>query len=182
MPRRRVVPRPPLPRWAIVWFPPSALVGDIERFRETHDPLARNIPAHVTLVFPFASTLGMVQVAAHIRRAIVRWPALPVRLEGLGHFHADWVHVRMSLGRLAVTALHDRLYRGVLAPFLRPELPYEPHITIGRAGDPRACDAIIGAARVQRLDAPRDAVMRTLTLCRVRGDDRVTAEMEFALG
>jgi 2'-5' RNA ligase len=177
-----VVQRPPLPRRAIVWFPPPDVVADIERFRALHDPLARAIAAHVTLVFPFGSTLGTVQVAAHVRRAVARWPPLPVRFEGLGHFHADWVHLRVSLGRAAVTALHDRLYRGALAPFLRPELPYEPHLTIGRADDPLACDEVLGAARAQRLDRPRDAVVRTLTLCSVYDDGGVTPEMEFGLG
>lgn len=182
MPRRRVVQRPPLPRRAIVWFPPAEAVVDVERFRAAHDPLARAIAAHVTLVFPFASTLGMVQVAAHVRRATAHWPPLPVRFEGIGDFHADWVHLRLSLGRAAVTALHDRLYRGALAPFLRVELPYEPHLTIGRADDPAGCQDLVRAARAQRLERPRDAVMRTLTLCRVRNDGGVTPEMEFALG
>jgi 2'-5' RNA ligase len=182
MPRRRVVSRPPLPRRAIVWFPPATVVADIERFRAAHDPLARAIAAHVTLVFPFGSTLGLVQVAAHVRRAIARWPGVPVRLEGLGHFHADWVHLRVSGGRAAVVALHDRLYRGALAPFLRADLPYEPHVTIGRAADPRACEAVIDAARAQRLEAPREAVMRTLTLCRVHPYSAVEPEMEFGLG
>ena len=72
MPRRRVVTRPPLPRRAIVWFPPADLLADVECFRALHDPLAGTLPAHVTLVFPFASALGAVQVAAHVRRAVAR--------------------------------------------------------------------------------------------------------------
>jgi 2'-5' RNA ligase len=182
MPRRRVVSRPPLPRRAIVWFPPAELVADVERFRALHDPLARALRAHVTLVFPFASTLGAVQVAAHVRRATARWPALPVRLERLGHFHADWVYLRMTRGHAAVTALHDRLYRGALAPFLRPEFPYEPHLTIGRAKDAQACDRMLETARLERLDRPRDAVMRIVTICTLHDDGQVSTEAEFPLG
>jgi len=182
MPRRRVVSRPPLPRRAIVWFPPRDVVEDVERFRAAHDPLATTLAAHVTLVFPFASTLGTVQIAAHVRRALARWPVLPVRLEGLGHFHADWVHLRMTQGQAAVTTLHDRLYRGALAPFLRRDLPYEPHLTIGRAPDAAACDTLLDAARAARLDRPRHGVMRTLTLCALTHDGRVLAEAEFPLG
>ena len=182
MPRRRVVSRPPLPRRAVVWFPPQALCEDIERFRAAHDPLAAALRAHVTLVFPFASTLGGVQVAAHVRRALARWPVLPVRLEGLGHFHADWIYLRMTQGHAAVTALHDRLYRGALAPFLRRDLPYEPHLTIGRAHDASACEALLAAARAARLDRPREAVMRALTLVTLTDDGRVAPESEFALG
>jgi len=182
MPRRRVASRPPLPRRAIVWFPPRDIVADVERFRARHDPLAAMLPAHVTLVFPFASTLGDVQVAAHVRRATARWPALPLRFEGLGHFHADWVWLRVTQGHAAVTTLHDRLYRGALAPFLRPDLAYEPHLTIGRADDAPACTALLDAARAAALDRPRAAVMRSLTLVGLADDGRVTAHADFALG
>jgi 2'-5' RNA ligase len=181
MPRRRVVSRPPLPRRAIVWFPPRELVEDVERFRALHDPLAAVLPAHVTLVFPFASSLGSAQVAAHVRRAVARWPVLPVRLAGLGHFHADWIYLRVTQGQAAVTALHDRLYRGALAPFLRRDLPYEPHLTIGRAPDAAACEILLDAARTAGLDRPRHAVMRALTLCAL-GDGGVKPEAEFPLG
>jgi len=182
MPRRPVVSRPPLPRRTLVWFPPQEAVADYECFRAAHDPLAHVLPAHLTLVFPFASSLGDVQIAAHVRRTVARWPALPVRFEGLGHFHADWIHVAVTRGHAAVTALHDRLYRGALAPFLRRELTYEPHITIARAIDAPACDTLMQDARTQGLHRPRDAVMRTVTLCRVVGDGRVEACAEFGLG
>ena len=182
MPRRRVVSRPPLPRRAIVWFPPAEIVAELESFRVLHDPLARVLAAHLTLVFPFASSLGTVQVAAHVRRALARWPILPIALEGLGHFHADWIYVRVTRGHAAVTALHDRLYRGALAPFLRRDLPYEPHVTIGRAPDAPACERVLAAARAAGLDRPREAVIRTLTLCNLHDDGRVSADDEFALG
>ena len=182
MPRRRVVSRPPLPRRAIVWLMPPELAVDIERFRARHDPLASALAAHLTLVFPFASTLGGVQVAAHIRRALARWPVLPIRLEGLGHFHADWVYLRVTRGHASVVALHDRLYRGALSPFLRPDLPYEPHVTIGRAPDAPACATLFAAARAARLDDARDVVVRALTLVSVHGDGSVRPEAQFALG
>jgi 2'-5' RNA ligase len=182
MPRRQVVLRPPLPHRTLVWFPPADAVADLERFRAAHDPRSRALAAHVTLVFPFGSSLGDVQVAAHVRRTVARWPVLPVRLEGLGHFHADWIYVRLSHGHAAVSALHDRLYRGALAPFLRRELPYEPHVTIARAVDVLACDALLRTARAQGLDRPRDAVMRTLTLCTVHEDGRVEPYAQFELG
>jgi len=182
MPRRRVVVRPPLPRRAIVWFPPAELVADLESFRRLHDPLAAALPAHVTLVFPFAAALGAVQVAAHVRRAVARWPALPVRLQGLGHIHADWVHVRVTRGAEALTALHDRLYAGSLAPFLRPEFTYEPHVTIGRATGVHACDALLDEASRLRLDRPRDAIVRTVTLCTLRPDGAIATDEEFGLG
>jgi 2'-5' RNA ligase len=182
MPRRLLVPRPALPRRALVWFPAAAGLTDVERFRAAHDPQAGAIAGHLTLVFPFASSLGAVQVAAHVRRAVARWPALPVRFERLGHFHADWVYLQVTRGHAAVTELHDRLYRGALAPFLRRDLPYEPHLTIGRASPACDADGLIAAARHAGLDRPREDVMRTLTLVRLRQGGTIVAEAEFALG
>ena len=182
MPRRLVTSRPPLPRRALVWFPAASTLAPVERFRAAHDPLSAALPAHVTLVFPFESTLGSVQVAAHVRRAIARWPALPVRFEGLGHFHADWVYLRVTRGYAAVEALHDRLYRGALAPFLRRDLPYEPHLTIARATPALSSDALLEAARQAGLDRARDDVMRTVTLVRVMRNGRIETEAEFGLG
>jgi 2'-5' RNA ligase len=182
MPRRRVVSRPPLPRRALVWLLPSEVGPDIERFRAAHDPLAGVLAAHLTFVFPFASTLGAVQIAAHVRRALARWPVLPVRLEGLGHFHADWPHLRVSRGHDSVMALHDRLYRGALSPFLRRDLPYEPHVTLARARDAADCDALLARARDAQLDRPREAVIRALTMVLLHDDGSIRPEAEFALG
>ena len=180
MPRRLVVPRPALPRRALVWFPSG--LAEVERFRADHDPLAASIDAHLTLVFPFASSLGSVQVAAHVRRATNRWPALPVRFEGLGHFQADWVYLRVTRGHAAITELHDRLYRGALAPFLRPELPYEPHLTVARASPARDADALMAAARRAGIDRPREDVMRELTLVRMGPRGAIVHEAQFGLG
>jgi 2'-5' RNA ligase len=176
------IERPALPRRALVWFPAAAGVADVERFRARHDPLAAALPAHLTLVFPFASSLGAIQVAAHVRRVVARWPALPVRYEGLGHFHADWVYLRVARGHAATVELHERLYRGALAPFLRRDLPYEPHLTIARAAPAHDADGLIAAARAAGLDRPREDVMRTLTLVRLGGNDILVPEAEFPLG
>ena len=38
-------------------------------------------------------------------------------------------------GRAVIVQLHYRLYQGPLAPYLRADLPYLPHITMGMAPD-----------------------------------------------
>ena len=90
--RVRIPPRPPLTRHAIVAFPQAAQLGGVEAFRRRNDPLAASLPAHVTLVFPFASTLSALQIGAHVRRVAARWPVLPVRIEGVDAYDWQWVH------------------------------------------------------------------------------------------
>lgn len=160
--RRRHHPRarPALIQRAIVAYPEPSLSA-VESFRRDHDPLAARVPAHVTLVFPFASSLSDVQVIAHAKRVARRWPQLPIALSGVDAYTAQWVHLRVTRGREAITELHDRLYRGALAPFLRREFEYDPHVTIGRAANAGACDGMLDAAR-STFRRPLTALLREL--------------------
>ena len=181
MRRRRPPPRPALPRRTLVWLPPDELFAATANFRLLYDPLAAHVAPHVTLVFPFESTLGDVQVVAHVGKVVARWPAIPVRFEGFGHFHNDWVYRRVSRGHDALLELHDRLYRGALAQFLRMDLPYEPHLTIARASREHDADALIAAAR-SALPRADEALLSALTLCRIDKDGTIRPGVRIPLG
>lgn len=47
MARSRTPPRPPLPRFAVAWFPDFPGIERIEAFRARHDPMVATIPAHL---------------------------------------------------------------------------------------------------------------------------------------
>jgi 2'-5' RNA ligase len=181
MRRRRLIERPALPRRALAWFPPTDRLSSTEDFRAAHDPRAALLAAHVTLVFPFASSLGAIQIAAHIRRTLANWPMIPVRFEGVGQFHGDWIYRKISRGYDALMELHDRLYRGALASFLRPEIPFEPHLTVARVGDAKACDALLASAAAV-FARPDDAVLSALALCALHDNGVVERKVAFALG
>jgi 2'-5' RNA ligase len=182
MRRRPIVPRrPALPRHAIVWFAPPAATTAIEAFRARNDPQAAAIAAHVTLVFPFATTLTSLQVAAHARRTVAQWPRLPVRIEGVATIAGEWVVLALTQGAAAVTELHDRLYRGPLAPFLRREFDYTPHLTIGRAADAAALAAMAPAA-AKACAAPLAATIDALAIVTLWPDGRVTRARDVGFG
>ncbi|HEX4886014.1 MAG TPA: 2'-5' RNA ligase family protein [Casimicrobiaceae bacterium] len=173
-------PRPALLRRAVVAFP-AGLPDAVEAFRRTHDPQAAVLPAHVTLVFPFASSLTGVQVAAHVARVAAGWPALPITLRGIDAYAGQWVHARVTRGREAIVELHARLYRGALAAFLRREFEYEPHVTLGRATDAAACESMVDAAR-GRFAQPIDVVLRSLSIVALPADGAAVVEREIGLG
>ncbi|HVO88930.1 MAG TPA: 2'-5' RNA ligase family protein, partial [Casimicrobiaceae bacterium] len=181
MRRRRPPPRPAFPRRALVWLLPDEAFDATVKFRLRYDPTATRIAPHVTLVFPFESTLGDVQIQAHVGKVVARWPAIPVRFEGFGHFHNDWVYRRITRGHEALLELHDRLYRGALAPFLRMDLPYEPHLTIARASMEHDVDALIATAKAA-LPRADEALMNALTLCRIDKDGTSHPIARVALG
>jgi 2'-5' RNA ligase len=128
---------------AVVTFP--LLDADdrqwIESIRAKHDPEAKRIAAHFTLVFP-AVMPGRVTEAhltrvAHstepIRFVLRRAAVAPDALGSGGH-----VFLIPEDGRDALAGLHDRLYDGVLQPYSRRNTTFTPHITVaaGTALDP----------------------------------------------
>src|ERR1700686_3507278 len=70
--------RPPLPRFAVAWFPAFPGIERIEAFRGRHDPAAGDTPAHLSLVFPFATAQSRLQVETHVQRVVARWPPIAV--------------------------------------------------------------------------------------------------------
>jgi hypothetical protein len=54
--------RPPLPRYAVAWFPQFEGIERIEAFRQRHDPAANLIAAHLSFVFAFPTAHSQLQV------------------------------------------------------------------------------------------------------------------------
>ena len=97
----------------------------IESIRAKHDPEAKNIDAHFTLVFPavmpLRATEAHVTRVAHstepIRFVLRRATVAPHAIGSGGH-----VFLIPEDGRDALAGLHDRLYEGVAAA--APEVEY----------------------------------------------------------
>jgi 2'-5' RNA ligase len=163
----------------------------IESIRGRHDPQASRIAAHFTLVFPVEVALEAVveHTSARLMDARVipfvlrRAEALPDRLAGGCH-----VFLVPEEGRDEIVALHDRLYEGVLLPYLRDDMPFVPHITVGGCSDLGECERL--AEALNRGDrAVRGTVMsidlievgneNVKTLIRVPLEDRTPPNSEM---
>ncbi len=127
--------RPPLPRFALAWFPSFEGIERVEAFRARHDPMAGHVAAHLTLVFPFATALTQLQIETHARRVLAGWPPTPVTFRGVRLVANEFVFLMASRGAASLVALHDKLYTRSLRAHLRRDLAYEPHITIARDPD-----------------------------------------------
>lgn len=182
MPRKRNVRklplRPPLPRRAIVWFPPLPADNKIDAFRARHDPLATRIGAHVTLVFPFPTNLTSTQLASHIKRIVGNWPPLPVSFRDIDSLQDEFCIQVVRDKSEAVTALHDKLYSGILKPHLRVEMEYRPHIMLGRVtGNPAsAAYAAMHEAAIKDLHKEWRAVMKELAVVSYHQDGTITVD------
>ena len=113
----------------------------IESIRAKHDPEAKRIAAHFTLVFPAVMPLRATEAhvgrVAHvtepIRFVLRRAAVAPDAVGSGGH-----VFLIPEDGRDALAGLHERLYEGALQPHARRNAPFTPHVTVaaGTAIDP----------------------------------------------
>lgn len=135
----------------------------IDAFRTRHDPQAAIVEPHFTLVFACAA-LAEDDYLAHVRAVAAASPPIGFSCRyamlGADDGNADgYVFLVPDEGHAALSHLHDRLYAGLLAPVLRLELPFTPHVTIGRlrerAQAKALCDELnAGALRIDgRVDA-----------------------------
>jgi len=179
MPRLRRS-RPPLPRFAVAWFPSFGGIERVEAFRARHDPAAGHVPAHVSLVFPFGTALTALQLETHVRRIASAWPPIPVTFRAVRLYANEFVFLVVSRGAASITALHDKLYTRSLRPHLRREFPYEPHITIARNPDLAPLEAALAEAE-EEFRGEFSGVMRDLTLLAVAPDGKIQRLHTIAL-
>ena len=172
--------RPTLPRRAIVWFPHFANQKVIDRFRGTRDPLAQALAPHVTLVFPFHSRLTLDQLAAHAQKVLRVWPCYPVVMHGFWSAQNEFIGIGAQVGADAMIEMHERLYRGPLAEFLRPEFDYAPHITLAKTAQPNQYESLSSAATIVTRETFRD-LMRSVTIIRDNGDNNWVRERDLYL-
>jgi 2'-5' RNA ligase len=108
----------------------------IESIRSKHDPEAKRIAAHFTLVFPAVlprrATEAHLSRVAHatepIRFVLRRASVAPGALGTGGH-----VFLIPEDGRDALAGLHDRLSQGVPQPQSRRNASFTPHVTVAAA-------------------------------------------------
>jgi 2'-5' RNA ligase len=126
----------------------------IEAIRREHDTAkAAMIAAHVTLVFP-TGLLPESVMLDHLRHRLRGVVPMDVELSAVAPASDDQTpdhHVFLlpEDGREALVALHDRLYSGALAPALRRDLPYHPHVTVARLPDASAASSVADQIRRQ---------------------------------
>ena len=180
MPAALRSPRPPLPRFAVAWFPKLEGIERIEAFRARHDPAAGDIAAHLTLVFPFATALKRLQVESHVQRVVSRWPPMPVTFRHVRMHANEFLFLMASRGAASIAALHDKLYTRSLAPHLRRDLAYEPHITLARHADFDRLEAAMSEAE-GAFGGEFGDVIREVTLLAIDRDGRISPLKTIAL-
>jgi hypothetical protein len=119
----------------------------IQLYRERHDLLFNVVEPHFTIVFPVLDLQlqdFMEEIEGHAKN-ISRFD-FAIRCATINKdafnklFH---VFLVPDEGYSRVVRMHDTLYRGRLKPYLRLDLDYIPHITIGNCRDKHQCKEMV---------------------------------------
>jgi 2'-5' RNA ligase len=172
--------RPPLPRFAVAWFPKFDGMERVEEFRRKHDPAAVLIPVHLSLVFPFPTAHSRLQVQTHVQRVVSKWPPIPVTFRRVRMQANEFLFLMASRGAASISGLHDKLYTRSFAPHLRRDLPYEPHLTIARYRELPRLESAMAEAE-EEFGAEFSCVMREVTLLSVERDGRIAPLQSISL-
>ena len=118
---------------AIILLPKFNNIDAIQAIRERFDPLAGYIVPHITLVFPFESARSTQELREHIACALLGAKRFPIQLRGItGDSRDGYLFLNVKRGNDEIIDLHDRLYRGLLEPYLFRKVTFCPHMTVGR--------------------------------------------------
>ena len=115
---------------------PAESAALVDAFRRRHDAKRQAmVQAHFTLAFG-CTAVGLDEYSNHVAEVAKksRPVAFSCKYAMLGADDEEdtaYVFLVPDQGNAAIAQLHDRLYTGLLQPYLRLDLPYVPHITIG---------------------------------------------------
>lgn len=117
---------------AIVLYPNFTNISIINGIRDKYDPLSSYIAPHITIVFPFDSDIHLEDLKLHLNNAMKGLKKFPVVLNEItGDFRDGYLFLNVKKGNDNIIELHDRLYTGILSPYLIKKMTYGPHLTVG---------------------------------------------------
>jgi 2'-5' RNA ligase len=106
--------------------------AELEQIRSRFDPLAELIPAHVTLVHPFAPSAPLAQIESHLTGICRSTSPFIFGLSGVSTHGGEYIFLNVVEGAKEIVDLRERLYTGPLAAHRRTDIPFIPHLTLGR--------------------------------------------------
>ncbi|ASI78287.1 2'-5' RNA ligase family protein [Bacillus pacificus] len=118
----------------ILLFLHNMSIDEIESTREKHDPLFRLIPPHITIVFPFKSNISNDELKSHILNLSKGVGKIEIEFANRITSVGNYLFLEVEGGKEQIEELHDLLYTGPLIQFLKEDIPYIPHVTVGRKG------------------------------------------------
>ncbi|MEH2153508.1 2'-5' RNA ligase family protein [Nostoc sp.] len=117
--------------YALVHYP-NINTEDINQIRHKYDPQVDLIEPHITLVFPIVESINKNNLILHIDSILSKCKIFPICLKGLQKSWDEYMFLMVEEGKVDMVKLHNELYTGILAEYIRENLPFVPHLTLGK--------------------------------------------------
>lgn len=122
----------------IMIFPEFENIEVINQIREKYDPVVTNVKPHITLVFPFESTIEKEELRKWITQTLSNIKSFEVELEGVIQISNNsnlYLCLEVKKGKEEIKIISNKLYNGILENY-KPEwlnhTEFIPHMTIGK--------------------------------------------------
>jgi 2'-5' RNA ligase len=167
--------------YALVHFPEIDL-QPINSLRKEYDPQFDLIAPHITVIFPVPDTIGERHLVSHIGNVLQHWQPFSIRLKGLEKSWDEYLFLTLQKGKDDVLRLQDNLYSGFLSEFRNKEIPFVPHVTLGKCtGENERYEQ--AKEKAKKLNLDYECQLDRLHLVKVNDErSQVLSSQEFALG
>lgn len=157
----------------------------ISALRDRHDGayFHPDLGPHITLVFP-VEDISESTAVGHLHAVASDTPAFEALFRTVmpakDDFSPDtFLYLVPDQGFSGITKLHDRLYTGPFAEALRLDIPYVPHVTLGRFSSARIAKALADDLNAE--DPSLSTRVETIELFRLQDDKPPHRIAEFVL-
>lgn len=163
----------------ILLFLNNMSTDEIESIREIHDPLFGLIPPHITIVFPFEGNISNDELKSHISNLAKGIGTIEIKFASGVTSIGDYLFLEIEQGKEQIEKLHDKLYTGPLLRFLKRDIPYIPHVTVGRESSPELATEI--AKEIPSFHEKLNCVINRISVERIGENGKSIIEFEVPL-
>lgn len=119
----------------ILLFPNIDNINIIQKIRLKYDKLAQKISPHITIVFPFEDDITNEELYNKLILLTNNIECFNISLKGIILTNDKYVVLKVVMGSDKIKELHDCIYKDILPKYLRDDIEYIPHLTLGQAND-----------------------------------------------
>src|SRR5215212_5363262 len=116
--------------YALVHYP-NVDTTEIDQLRVKYDPQVELIEPHITVMFPVPVSKGEENLVHHLESVLRGWQSFPIHLQGFQISSDHHLFLLLEEGNANILRLHGEIYTGILTGYLRKDIPFLPHLTLG---------------------------------------------------
>lgn len=121
----------------IMIFPSFKNMNIIDSIRDKYDPLAKHVRPHITLVFPFESSINRKELENYLKTSLEKVKCFDLTLDKIIKIDDNsgvYLFLNIGEGKQTIKEIHNKLYKGILneyKPNWLKEVEFFPHMTVG---------------------------------------------------